>query len=195
MAASGGTAKRLPSLPPPRPKSPPEYPDLYGKRRELAKVQMLEREIRFLEESEDPQIVSLLEMAMYLSAQVAHGLNVNVVASSHAADVVASFNVLPAPIALAANRHVVTPNVPRYPDVPVVQKTVATVAVYDWYHYSKVYPKKQEPLHTLTHKLRVAPHLKPSPKLKRFAYFSLSGPLSQHVSIKDERQKDTETIV
>ncbi|KAL0288276.1 UNVERIFIED_CONTAM: Guanine nucleotide-binding protein subunit gamma 3 [Sesamum calycinum] len=40
----------LPSLPPPRPKSPPQYPDLYGKRRELAKVQMLEREIGFLEE-------------------------------------------------------------------------------------------------------------------------------------------------
>ncbi|XP_073157397.1 guanine nucleotide-binding protein subunit gamma 3-like isoform X2 [Henckelia pumila] len=37
-------------LPPPRPKSPPEYPDLYGKRRELAKIQMLEREIGFLEE-------------------------------------------------------------------------------------------------------------------------------------------------
>ncbi|XP_011078096.1 guanine nucleotide-binding protein subunit gamma 3 [Sesamum indicum] len=40
----------VPSLPPPRPKSPPQYPDLYGKRRELAKVQMLEREIGFLEE-------------------------------------------------------------------------------------------------------------------------------------------------
>ncbi|CAI0387527.1 unnamed protein product [Linum tenue] len=37
------------SLPPPCPKSPPDYPDLYGKRRELAKVQMLEREINFLE--------------------------------------------------------------------------------------------------------------------------------------------------
>lgn len=37
------------ALPPPRPKSPPEYPDLYGKRRELAKIQMLEREIGFLE--------------------------------------------------------------------------------------------------------------------------------------------------
>ncbi|KAI3443548.1 hypothetical protein Pfo_000213 [Paulownia fortunei] len=40
----------VPSLPPPRPKSPPGYPDLYGKRRELAKVQVLEREIVFLEE-------------------------------------------------------------------------------------------------------------------------------------------------
>ncbi|KAI3447221.1 hypothetical protein Pfo_003886 [Paulownia fortunei] len=40
----------VPSLPPPQPKSPPGYPDLYGKRRELAKVQMLEREIGFLEE-------------------------------------------------------------------------------------------------------------------------------------------------
>ncbi|CAI9100738.1 OLC1v1037902C1 [Oldenlandia corymbosa var. corymbosa] len=51
MAGSvGGTAAKVPSLPPPRPKSPPEYPDLYGKRRELAKVQMLEREIGFLED-------------------------------------------------------------------------------------------------------------------------------------------------
>ncbi|ESW26568.1 hypothetical protein PHAVU_003G130200 [Phaseolus vulgaris] len=40
----------LPSLPPPSPKSPPEYPDLYGKRRETARVHMLEREITFLEE-------------------------------------------------------------------------------------------------------------------------------------------------
>ncbi|CAN4110229.1 unnamed protein product [Withania somnifera] len=48
-ASSRGTAS-VPSLPPPRPKSPPQYPDLYGKRRELAKVQMLEREIGFLEE-------------------------------------------------------------------------------------------------------------------------------------------------
>lgn len=47
---SGGAAK-VPSLPPPRPKSPPEYPDLYGKRRELARVQLIEREIGFLEVS------------------------------------------------------------------------------------------------------------------------------------------------
>lgn len=50
MAGSGGGG-RVPSLPPPRPKSPPQYPDLYGKRRELARVQMLEREIGFLEVS------------------------------------------------------------------------------------------------------------------------------------------------
>ncbi|KAL3532702.1 hypothetical protein ACH5RR_006223 [Cinchona calisaya] len=49
MAGAGGMAK-VPSLPPPRPKSPPQYPDLYGKRRELAKVQLLEREIGFLED-------------------------------------------------------------------------------------------------------------------------------------------------
>lgn len=49
MATSSSSSSRVPSLPPPRPKSPPEYPDLYGKRRELAKVQMLEREITFLE--------------------------------------------------------------------------------------------------------------------------------------------------
>nr|ACU19287.1 unknown [Glycine max] len=40
----------VPSLPPPSPKSPPEYPDLYGKRRETARVHTLEREITFLEE-------------------------------------------------------------------------------------------------------------------------------------------------
>lgn len=39
----------VPSLPPPRPKSLSEYPDLYGKRRELPKVQILEKEITFLE--------------------------------------------------------------------------------------------------------------------------------------------------
>lgn len=37
------------TLPLPRPKSPPKYPDLYGKRQELAKIQILEREIGFLE--------------------------------------------------------------------------------------------------------------------------------------------------
>ncbi|GAB2218193.1 hypothetical protein Droror1_Dr00001411 [Drosera rotundifolia] len=41
---------QVPSLPPPRPRSPPPYPDLYGKRRELAMLQMLEREKGFLEE-------------------------------------------------------------------------------------------------------------------------------------------------
>ncbi|XP_011039976.1 PREDICTED: guanine nucleotide-binding protein subunit gamma 3 isoform X1 [Populus euphratica] len=49
FAPTGGSSS-VPSLPPPCPKSPPEYPDLYGKRREMAKVQMLEREIGFLEE-------------------------------------------------------------------------------------------------------------------------------------------------
>ncbi|KAI8005020.1 BAHD acyltransferase [Camellia lanceoleosa] len=39
----------VPSLPPLRPKSLPEYLDLYGKRRELPKVQILEREITSLE--------------------------------------------------------------------------------------------------------------------------------------------------
>lgn len=47
MAGAGS----MPSVPPPRPKSPPQYPDLYGKRRELAKVHMLEREIGLLEVS------------------------------------------------------------------------------------------------------------------------------------------------
>ncbi|GKV17939.1 hypothetical protein SLEP1_g28387 [Rubroshorea leprosula] len=49
MAAPPGGSSAVPSLPPPSPKSPPRYPDLYGKRREMAKVQMLEREIGFLE--------------------------------------------------------------------------------------------------------------------------------------------------
>ncbi|XP_050379618.1 guanine nucleotide-binding protein subunit gamma 3 [Argentina anserina] len=49
-AQSGCSAPVVPSLPPPTPKSPPQYPDLYGKRRETARVQMLEREIGFLEE-------------------------------------------------------------------------------------------------------------------------------------------------
>lgn len=52
MDAPSGGSSSLSSLPPPRPKSPPAYPDLYGKRREMAKVQMLEREIGFLEVSE-----------------------------------------------------------------------------------------------------------------------------------------------
>ncbi|KAE8677138.1 hypothetical protein F3Y22_tig00111542pilonHSYRG00038 [Hibiscus syriacus] len=47
---SGGSSSSVRSLPPPCPKSPPGYPDLYGKRREAAKIQMLEREISFLEE-------------------------------------------------------------------------------------------------------------------------------------------------
>ncbi|GMH04139.1 hypothetical protein Nepgr_005978 [Nepenthes gracilis] len=45
-----GMTSSAPSLPPPCPRSPPPYPDLYGKRRDLAKLQMLERERSFLEE-------------------------------------------------------------------------------------------------------------------------------------------------
>ncbi|GAB2291605.1 hypothetical protein Dimus_025861 [Dionaea muscipula] len=50
MGLELGMASPVPSLPPPCPRSPPPYPDLYGKRRELAKLQMLEREKGFLEE-------------------------------------------------------------------------------------------------------------------------------------------------
>ncbi|GMJ15732.1 hypothetical protein HRI_005242400 [Hibiscus trionum] len=50
VVRSGGSSSSVRTLPPPCPKSPPEYPDLYGKRRETAKIQMLEREISFLEE-------------------------------------------------------------------------------------------------------------------------------------------------
>lgn len=45
------SSSSMPTLPPPCPKSPPDYPDLYGRRRGAAKVQMLEREIGFLEVS------------------------------------------------------------------------------------------------------------------------------------------------
>ncbi|GKV24733.1 hypothetical protein SLEP1_g34311 [Rubroshorea leprosula] len=52
-APPGGSSSVLPLSPlSPSPKSPPEYPDLYGKRRGMAKVQMLEREIGFLQEFE-----------------------------------------------------------------------------------------------------------------------------------------------
>ncbi|XP_022933212.1 guanine nucleotide-binding protein subunit gamma 3-like [Cucurbita moschata] len=50
MAARSVYSSSVPSLPPPCPKSPPEYPDLYGKRREIAKIHMLEREIGILED-------------------------------------------------------------------------------------------------------------------------------------------------
>ncbi|KAG2311269.1 hypothetical protein Bca52824_022826 [Brassica carinata] len=51
VADQRGLSVAKSSLPPPRPKSPPPYPDLYGKRREAARVQILEREIGFLEAS------------------------------------------------------------------------------------------------------------------------------------------------
>ncbi|KAK8509130.1 hypothetical protein V6N12_018218 [Hibiscus sabdariffa] len=51
MAAKTGGFSFVQPLHPPCPKSPPSYPDLYGKRREKDKVQMLEREISFLEVS------------------------------------------------------------------------------------------------------------------------------------------------
>uniref|UniRef100_A0A7N0V020 Guanine nucleotide-binding protein subunit gamma 3-like n=1 Tax=Kalanchoe fedtschenkoi TaxID=63787 RepID=A0A7N0V020_KALFE len=44
------TARAPSSLPPPTPKSPPKYPDLYGKRREAARLQTLNREIGLLQE-------------------------------------------------------------------------------------------------------------------------------------------------
>ncbi|KAK8543774.1 hypothetical protein V6N13_025942 [Hibiscus sabdariffa] len=50
MAAKTGGSSFAEPLHPPCPKSPPKYPDLYGKRREKAKLQMLEREASFLEE-------------------------------------------------------------------------------------------------------------------------------------------------
>ncbi|XP_061368559.1 guanine nucleotide-binding protein subunit gamma 3-like [Gastrolobium bilobum] len=44
------TPTRGPSLTLHSPKTPPGFPDLYGKRRDMARVHMLEREISFLEE-------------------------------------------------------------------------------------------------------------------------------------------------
>ncbi|KAH0970815.1 hypothetical protein GBA52_022971 [Prunus armeniaca] len=89
MAAPSGCSASVPSLPPPCPKSPPQYPDLYGKRRETARVQMLEREIGFLEEElksverlqpssrcckeyepKETPVMSLLEMALKCHAAV-----------------------------------------------------------------------------------------------------------------------------
>ncbi|XAR67204.1 hypothetical protein NMG60_11013680 [Bertholletia excelsa] len=58
-----------PSLPPPRPKSPPEFPDLYGRRRELARVQMLEREISYLEG--ELKFVESLQPASKTSKEIA----------------------------------------------------------------------------------------------------------------------------
>lgn len=57
MAARSVYSSSVPSLPPPSPKSPPEYSDLYGKRREIAKIQMLEREIGFLEVSSNLKMI------------------------------------------------------------------------------------------------------------------------------------------
>ncbi|KAK9989894.1 hypothetical protein SO802_030133 [Lithocarpus litseifolius] len=93
LGSSSSSSSSVPSLPPPRPKSPPAYPDLYGKRRETAKVQMLEREIGFLEESEDPSAMSLLEMALKgraaaaaavtaIHASIVHVIRVTVVSVS-----------------------------------------------------------------------------------------------------------------
>ncbi|XP_028782757.1 guanine nucleotide-binding protein subunit gamma 3-like [Neltuma alba] len=50
MATAAGRSSLGPSLPPPSPKSPPKYPDLHGKRREIARVQMLEKEISVLQD-------------------------------------------------------------------------------------------------------------------------------------------------
>ncbi|MBA0673849.1 hypothetical protein Goari_015475 [Gossypium aridum] len=116
-AGSGGSL----SLPPPCPKSPPEYPDLYGKRRETAKVQMLEREISFLEDvrsfilllavpskqkSEESEVMSPLEVALVsipcsfvAVARIRDGgvalvLNHNAAGTSRAAKTVAFFGFL-----------------------------------------------------------------------------------------------------
>lgn len=44
--SGSGTGSKVQSLPPPRPKSPP---DLYGRRKEMVRIQVLEREKSILE--------------------------------------------------------------------------------------------------------------------------------------------------
>ncbi|KAL4339431.1 hypothetical protein GQ457_08G003460 [Hibiscus cannabinus] len=62
---SGGSSSSVRSLPPPCPKSPPEYPDLYGKRRGAAKIQILEREISVLEQEELKSVDGLQPASRY----------------------------------------------------------------------------------------------------------------------------------
>ncbi|KAK8706915.1 hypothetical protein V6N13_057987 [Hibiscus sabdariffa] len=75
MAAKTGGSSFVEPLHPPCPKSPPKYPDLYGKRREKAKLQMLEREASFLEdftfEQEELKSVEVLQPASINCKEVA----------------------------------------------------------------------------------------------------------------------------
>ncbi|KAG5006285.1 hypothetical protein JHK85_024827 [Glycine max] len=95
------TSNILLSLPLPSPKAaPPSCPDLYGKRREMAKIQMLEREISFLE------VVTSLALTCLGSAigAVMGALNIKtcqvvVPTACHAIAVLVVFHL---PIALAA---------------------------------------------------------------------------------------------
>ncbi|KAH1056982.1 hypothetical protein J1N35_035047 [Gossypium stocksii] len=91
MAARSGGSSFVQPLHPPSPKSPPKYPDLYGKRRERAKVQMLEREISFLEE-ELKSIEGFQPASRYCKeyAQFAITLNVDYPALTWRAPAVAS---------------------------------------------------------------------------------------------------------
>ncbi|KAF8406815.1 hypothetical protein HHK36_005936 [Tetracentron sinense] len=178
MAASTCCSSSVPPLPTPCPKSPPEYPDLYGKRRELAKVQMMEREIGFLEglrfcggkprsfntyKSEDSEIVSLLEVDLWkVLFQLVMDLLLQWVLTScenaellwllqsirevavlamallpllqnYLAETVAFSQYLHAQISLAADVHVLARIVQTYsfvPIVPVVQKSVTTLAIH-----------------------------------------------------------------
>ncbi|XP_023516161.1 guanine nucleotide-binding protein subunit gamma 3-like isoform X1 [Cucurbita pepo subsp. pepo] len=74
MAARSVYSSSVSSLPPPSPKSPPDYPDLYGKRREIAKIQKLEGEIGFLEDelksiqSLQPVSISCKEISDFVTA-------------------------------------------------------------------------------------------------------------------------------
>ncbi|KAL0647343.1 hypothetical protein Bca4012_045634 [Brassica carinata] len=80
-----GSPLAKPSLPPPRPKSPPEYPDLYGKRREAARVQMLEREIGYLEARSPSAATAQVAAALGPNAVTGHAAQISVVARNRAA--------------------------------------------------------------------------------------------------------------
>ncbi|KAG6590041.1 Guanine nucleotide-binding protein subunit gamma 3, partial [Cucurbita argyrosperma subsp. sororia] len=74
MAARSVYSSSVSSLPTPSPKSPPDYPDLYGKRREIARIQKLEGEIGFLEDelksiqSLQPVSISCKEISDFVTA-------------------------------------------------------------------------------------------------------------------------------
>ncbi|KAF9680386.1 hypothetical protein SADUNF_Sadunf06G0115700 [Salix dunnii] len=148
-ATTGGSSS-VPSMPPPCPKSPPEYPDLYGKRREMLKVQMLEREIGFLEEELksvqglQPASRSCKEVTDFVVANpdplIPTGdaaapvlvLDPIAVETPHAPGTAAAFvNCLHAQIALVADGDALFPDVQRYAIVAIVKRLVAVIhAVY-----------------------------------------------------------------
>jgi hypothetical protein len=49
---------------PPRPKSPPRYPDLCGRRRLKLELQILNREVDFLKVSEQPRLPAAVPLCL-----------------------------------------------------------------------------------------------------------------------------------